>query len=194
MVKLIINFNAYSLLVHCVIIYLCTPSITLAQEKTGTWSGNIAAQGRWFWESPQFDDQRDGDISVSFEPEYYKDWNNGLRAITFAPFGRLDSTDPERTHADIREAHYLHVVGDWEWRIGVAEVFWGVTESQHLVDIINQTDLVESIDTERETRTAHDRNHVASRLGLHFNFTFYLDFESVLFRVEKGRLSNWNRC
>jgi len=26
--------------------------------------------------------------------------------------------------------------------------FWGVTEFQHLVDIINQTDLVENIDTE----------------------------------------------
>ena len=33
--------------------------------------------------------------------------------------------------------------GEWELRLGVDRVFWGVTESQHLVDIINQTDLVE---------------------------------------------------
>ena len=132
------------------IVLLCEvlPFTVKAEEGAGTWSGNIAVQGRGFWQSPQFDDQRDGDLSLSFEPEFYKEWEGGLRAITFTPFTRLDSTDPERTHADIRAAHYLHVVGDWEWRVGLAKVFWGVTESQHLVDIINQTDLVENIDTE----------------------------------------------
>lgn len=114
----------------------------------GVWSGYVSGQGRGFWQSPQFDDQRDSDLSFAFEPEYYRDWNNRLRAITFKPFVRVDSNDPERTHVDIREAHYLHVLGDWEWRVGVAKVFWGVTESQHLVDIINQTDLVENLDTE----------------------------------------------
>ena len=42
-------------------------------------------------------------------------------------------------------------VGSWdlfELRIGISKVFWGVTESQHLVDVINQTDLVESPDGE----------------------------------------------
>jgi len=119
-----------------------------AEESAGTWSGNVAAQGRGFWQDAQFSDQRDGDFSLSFEPEYYKEWNDGLRAVTFTPFVRLDSTDPERTHLDIREASYLHVAGDWEFRVGLAKVFWGVIESQHLVDIINQTDLIENIDTE----------------------------------------------
>ncbi|MDP6018036.1 MAG: hypothetical protein QGI32_18200 [Candidatus Latescibacteria bacterium] len=32
--------------------------------------------------------------------------------------------------------------------VGVRKVFWGVTESVHLVDVINQTDLVENADTE----------------------------------------------
>ena len=36
----------------------------------------------------------------------------------------------------------------YEWTVGVSKVFWGVAESQHLVDIINQTDLVENIDQE----------------------------------------------
>lgn len=138
----------------CLFLILCVLSQLLFQvafadeNSAGVWSGYISGQGRGFWQSPQFDDQRDGDLSFAIEPEYYKDWNNRLRAITFTPFARLDSNDPERTHVDIREAHYLHVVGDWEWRVGVAKVFWGVTESQHLVDIINQTDLVENLDTE----------------------------------------------
>ena len=33
---------------------------------------------------------------------------------------------------------------------GIGKVFWGVTESQHLVDVINQTDLVENMDGEEK--------------------------------------------
>ena len=35
-------------------------------------------------------------------------------------------------------------------KAGVGQIFWGVTESQHLVDIVNQTDFVESIDGEKK--------------------------------------------
>ena len=38
--------------------------------------------------------------------------------------------------------------GEWELRVGVDRVFWGVAESQHLVDIINQVDFVEHPDGE----------------------------------------------
>ncbi len=38
----------------------------------------------------------------------------------------------------------------WELRTGIRKVFWGVTESQHLVDIINQTDNVENPDGEEK--------------------------------------------
>lgn len=56
--------------------------------------------------------------------------------------------DEERSHGDIREALYLNYWGDYELRAGVGKVFWGVTESAHLVDVINQTDAVESVDGE----------------------------------------------
>ena len=63
------------------------------------------------------------------------------------PFFRYDAGDSERTHADLREA-YLLLYGDvgeddWEVRLGVDRVFWGVVESRPLVDVVNQTDLVE---------------------------------------------------
>ena len=52
-----------------------------------------------------------------------------------------------RTHADLREAYFLIFGeigdGEWELRVGIDQVFWGVTESQHLVDVVNQIDLVE---------------------------------------------------
>ena len=64
-----------------------------------------------------------------------------------APFLRYDSADLHRTHADLREA-YLLLFGDvgndeWELRLGIDRVFWGVAESRHLVNIVNQIDLVE---------------------------------------------------
>ena len=72
------------------------------------------------------------------------------RSITITPFFRYHAGDPDRTHADLREA-FLLLYGDvgedeWELRLGVDRVFWGVVESRSLVDIVNQTDLVEQPD------------------------------------------------
>ena len=61
---------------------------------------------------------------------------------------RHDSADVERSHADLREFEVRHRDGNLDWRVGVGKVFWGTTEFVHLVDIINQTDAVESIDGE----------------------------------------------
>ncbi len=71
-------------------------------------------------------------------------------SLTITPFFRYDTGDPERTHADLREAFVL-MYGDvgedeWELRLGVDRVFWGVVESRPLIDIVNQTDLVEHPD------------------------------------------------
>ena len=60
---------------------------------------------------------------------------------------RYDAGDPDRTYADFREA-YLLMYGDigdgeWELRLGIDRVFWGVVELRSLVDIINQTDVAE---------------------------------------------------
>ncbi|TPW17661.1 MAG: hypothetical protein FD130_576, partial [Halothiobacillaceae bacterium] len=44
----------------------------------------------------------------------------------------------------------MHVEDGWDTTVGVAKLFWGVTESRHLVDIINQTDLLEEIDQEQK--------------------------------------------
>ncbi|MFA0280087.1 hypothetical protein AB4489_26825, partial [Vibrio sp. 10N.222.55.F8] len=46
------------------------------------------------------------------------------------------------------EALYLTYWDDYELRAGVGKVFWGVTESAHLVDVVNQTDAIESVDGE----------------------------------------------
>jgi len=123
--------------------------ITLASTAYSLdWSGNLAVEARIFPSDARWFEQKDDDLSLSFQPELRHRWNDGRQGFAFIPFLRVDGMDEERTHADIRELNYLHVADGWELRVGIDKVFWGVTESQHLVDIINQTDLIENIDGE----------------------------------------------
>ncbi|MBU0682369.1 MAG: hypothetical protein KKD73_13210 [Proteobacteria bacterium] len=119
------------------------PFSCLAMEFSGT----AAVEGRLFLHSPQFAGQRSQDGSLAVSAELYHEFTNGSSLI-MTPFARLDSADQERTHADLRELNYLHVGDKWEVRLGLGKVFWGACEFVHLVDIINQTDLVESLDGE----------------------------------------------
>lgn len=113
-------------------------------------TAKAVAESRFFLQDGMHAGQPDEQFSFSFEFEWYKSWNDGNDAFTFKPFVRIDSEDEERQHWDIRELVWLHVGEDWELRTGVSKVYWGVTESQHLVDVINQTDTVESVDGEQK--------------------------------------------
>lgn len=86
--------------------------------------------------------------SVVLQPELYISWDEGAQSLLFVPFARWDAHDGSRSHWDIRELFWEGVGETWDLRAGIAKVFWGVAESQHLVDIVNQTDLVEDPDTE----------------------------------------------
>jgi hypothetical protein len=114
----------------------------------GEWTGNVAIEGRFFQHDGLDPRQDSSNVSLSATPEYYHEWNKGADSFTFTPFIRIDSEDSERSHADIRELKWTHVGEDWEVDVGISRVFWGVTESRHLVDIVNQTDLVENLDGE----------------------------------------------
>jgi len=116
--------------------------------SAGEWSGNIAAEYRYFSDAPLSATQHDNYTSISIQPEWFHEWDGGKQSLTFTPFLRQDQHDDERSHSDIRELTWLKAADDWELRIGIRKIFWGVTESQHLVDIINQTDLVENTDGE----------------------------------------------
>ena len=118
--------------------------------QAADWRGYVAAQERIFFEDPVDPRQHGNNFSFSAQPELYHEWADGRQSVTFTPFLRLDQGDDERTHADIRELAWGFVARDYEWTVGISKVFWGVTEAQHLVDIINQTDLVEDLDGEEK--------------------------------------------
>ena len=109
-------------------------------------SGRINVESRWFPEAGAHPGQRSHASGFVAVPKLYLEDAAG-RSLTLAPFFRYDNVDSRRTHPDLREAYLLLFGGigdgEWELRVGVDQVFWGVTESQHLVDIVNQVDLVE---------------------------------------------------
>ena len=116
-------------------------------ENPGVWEWEMGLQTRSFFADGNFGQKRH-EVSGSLEFDYYKDFSAGKYSLTINPFLRVDSVDPERSHSDIRQLFISRVGDDWDFHLGAKRVFWGVTEFNHLVDIINQTDLIENIDGE----------------------------------------------
>jgi hypothetical protein len=149
-------------------------------------SGYVAGQGRYFFNEPLYPGQEKDNASIAMLQEYYHEWQGGSSVI-FAPFIRIDNADSERTHFDIRELNFLWLTDYAELRVGVGKVFWGVTEFYHLVDIINQTDLVEHIDAEEKLGQPMVQLTVPGRFGVLQLFVLPY-FRERTFPGEKGRL------
>jgi len=111
-------------------------------------SGFVGVENLTFTQNPLDNQQHNNYISGIIEPEIYHEWDDGKQNIAFVPYFRYSQHDSRRTHFDIRELTWMKIAETWELRVGIRKLFWGVTESQHLVNIINQTDLVENTDTE----------------------------------------------
>ncbi len=120
----------------------------VSAARAGNVSGYVAAELRVFPNAALDSRQHDENLSVVAAPEWSWQWRDGRSTLALAPFVRLDQGDDERTHVDLRELTWSTAHDIWELRLGIRKVFWGVTESQHLVDIINQTDAVENPDGE----------------------------------------------
>lgn len=114
-----------------------------------SFSGRFGLESRWYPQSPAHAGQRSHATGFIAEPTLFLEDEEGT-SFTLTPFFRFDGADSRRTHADLREAYLLLFgelgEGEWEARLGVDRVFWGVAELYNPVDIVNQADLVEHPD------------------------------------------------
>ena len=125
--------------------------IAALPAQAGEWDigGEAAVELRYFPNDPLYPQQfQHFQPSFSVQPDIRWESGDGTHQIAIIPFVRLDGQDDERTHFDLREAYYRYIADSWSVTAGAVKVFWGRTESRHLVDIINQTDSVEDIDEE----------------------------------------------
>lgn len=116
-------------------------------------TGSVEVEGTFFAEDPRWRAQEDAAVSVAVRPKLVLEWDStslgaDSAAITVTPFVRFDPQDDERTHADLREAKLDLRFGETDVTLGNDFVFWGKTEVDQIVDIINQTDGVEGTDGE----------------------------------------------
>jgi len=111
--------------------------------------GTVGLDYRWYAEQSHDPRQRSHLLSLTSETTFFL-VDGQDRSFTFTPYFRYDATDPERSLVDVREAYFLTYgdIGDseWELRLGIDKVFWGVAELFNLVNIIGQTDLVDDPD------------------------------------------------
>ncbi len=128
------------------IFVLIVSNISFSQEL----SGFAQFQFRYFPLNPLDERQEGTGFSLALQPELYYEFGEGYHSILFAPFFRYDQHDKKRTHFDIRELFWLYYGDAFELSVGFRKIYWGVTESQHLVDVINQTDFVENFDGEEK--------------------------------------------
>jgi len=132
---------------------MCALTLALSAEAGG-WdvSGKLSTEARYFPIEVAYPTQKDVTLSPSFagSVDIVFDADGGNDRFVFVPFARVDADDNHRTHQDLRELNWLHLGNGWDLNVGVAKVYWGVTESAHLVDIINQIDSVEDLSGEEK--------------------------------------------
>ncbi|MDX8380894.1 MAG: hypothetical protein R8M14_02140 [Ghiorsea sp.] len=129
--------------------------MTLASSvEAGVWdvSGQVSPEARYFPTNVAYPTQKNVSLSTSLSGsvDVVYDTDSGNDRFVFVPYARVDADDDNRTHQDVHELNWLHLGNAWDLTVGVAKVYWGVTESAHLVDIINQTDNVEDITGEEK--------------------------------------------
>ncbi|MBV6644405.1 MAG: hypothetical protein KI790_03095 [Cyclobacteriaceae bacterium] len=159
-----------------------------AQEDQYTdFKAEVNADYRVFFNEGLYDEQRQHYLSIAFKPEFVQEWQKGRYSLKFTGFGRIDQYDKRRTHFDIRELYWQMVAGNSELSVGIKKIFWGVTESAHLVDIINQTDVVESFDGEEKLGQPMVHYSHLTQIGT-FDFFLMPYFRTQVFPGRKGRL------
>lgn len=112
-----------------------------------TLEGLVRVQGRVFDER-QEGASSEGIVSAAFEPEVEWLWDDDRQRVVGHLFLREGDADDARNEVDLRELYWSFAATDWTLAVGWRRVFWGVTESVHLVDVINQSDLAEDLDGE----------------------------------------------
>ena len=115
-------------------------------------SGTLELQARAFLHGPAWTGQDDQALQGSVIATTEIRWRSeqGDRRASLIPHLRWDRHDSERSLLDFTEAYWAFGGNDYEVLVGANTVFWGVTESLHLVDVVNQTDFAGDIDGENK--------------------------------------------
>lgn len=158
--------------------------ILFSQLIVGEIIGELSFDNRYFFNAG-LQEQKKNHTSFTFSPEIFKDDSN--RIFHFKAKLRKDTEDSGRNLNDIQELYLINILEDKEIKFGVSKEFWGVTETSHRVDIINQTDFTEGFDGEEKLGQPMIKISLERQWGLLDIYTL-LGFRERNFSGNKGRL------
>jgi hypothetical protein len=156
------------------------------------WRGQVSAEYRGFAHAALDPGQHRGYASLVAQPEFRGEWQDGRQQLTFTGFYRWDQHDRQRTHGDVRELLWLYAERGVELRAGIGKTFWGVAETQNLVDVVNQVDLVEDPDRDEKLGQPMLGATLLTRAG-NWELYFLPYFRERTFPGEEGRLRTFPR-
>lgn len=167
------------------------PEPIMAQENlpkvTVDWYGYIGGDFRYFTESPLYEGQFNSYFSSVFKPQLFIESKNRKHQLHFMGFVRINQHDKNQTRADLRDFYGKLNLKRIELNAGIKTVSWGKTESNHLVDIINQYDLLEGRSLEHKLgQPMVQLVHTSKWFNLDFITTTY--HRELKFPGPRGRL------
>jgi hypothetical protein len=118
------------------------------ESLPGEFSFEVSLENRWYPKMGLYGNSQKGETSLLLKPEYSFSWDDDRKVLTLIPVLIASDPDTKKTRFDMSEANLVMAYDSIELRLGISKVFWGVTESSHLVDIINQQDQVANTDGE----------------------------------------------
>ena len=80
--------------------------------------------------------------SSFIKSEIFFDFKNDI-VFLMEPYFRYDHHDKNRSLFDFKENNLTYYYNDIQVKAGISEIFWGITESKNLVDIINVKDVTD---------------------------------------------------
>ena len=109
-------------------------------------SGWIESELRFFPNEGLYAVQRRAYSALGSELRLEGALAGGAHRWNLTGFARAGFGDDHRSHVELREATWTWRPARWQLRAGMLMSFWGVTESNRLVDVVNQRDDRESPD------------------------------------------------
>jgi hypothetical protein len=119
------------------------PESESASSTRSVWRGYIAMENRGFSQAPARPGQVRNSFSLVAQPEFTFESANRRHRINATLFGRF-AAEPGYGSSDVREFNWQYRRDRWSLLAGMNRVFWGVAESRHVIDVINQSDMREN--------------------------------------------------
>ena len=104
-------------------------------------NSEIGLEIKEFHKKEAYSDQKNT-YSGFIKSEIFIDFKNDIEFL-MEPYFRYDHHDKNRSLFNFKENNFTYYYNDIQVKAGISEVFWGITESKNLVNIINVKDVAD---------------------------------------------------